>query len=186
MIIPSEISNITRPVYPNVVQRLLQLVFHTLQIDCQGIEDLGNSGIRFLQSAVHISSILQRLLHMIKVLDNNQNQAESELRTSHEMHDWNQNILLWMIPILHSLISRVRTIETSVSSEEVIIFRKKLVEIIGNVVRGAEEILRRKGGGRVVHKFKCDCIIWPNAGQQISRVGNVFVQSLIFKHKNEV
>ena len=121
---PSEISNITRPVYPNVVQRLLQLVFHTLQIDCQGIEDLGNSGIRFLQSAVHISSILQRLLHMIKVLDNNQNQAESELRTSHEMHDWNQNILLWMIPILHSLISRVRTIETSVSSEEVIIFRK--------------------------------------------------------------
>ena len=83
---------------------------------------------------------------MIKVLDNNQNQAESELRTSHEMHDWNQNILLWMIPILHSLISRVRSIETSVSSEEVIIFRKKLVEIIGNVVRGAEEILRRKGG----------------------------------------
>ena len=54
---PSEISNITRPVYPNVVQRLLQLVFHTLQIDCQGIEDLGNSGIRFLQSAVHISRV---------------------------------------------------------------------------------------------------------------------------------
>ena len=48
--------------------------------------------------------------------------------------------------IAHVLISRVRTIETSVSSEEVIIFRKKLVEIIGNVVRGAEEILRRKGG----------------------------------------
>ena len=83
---------------------------------------------------------------MIKVLDNNQGQDESDIRNSQQMYDWNQNILLWMIPILHSLVSRVRTIEKSVSSEAVISFRKKLVEIIGNVVRGAEEILRRKGG----------------------------------------
>ena len=55
-----------------------------------------------------------------------------------------------MIPILHSLILRVRGIEISISNEDpIVLFRQKMVEIIGDVITSAEEILRRKGGDKL-------------------------------------
>ena len=150
---PCTISGIIRPLFPNVVQRLLQLVFHMLQIDCQGIEALGASkeAFRFQQSAVHIASILQRLLHMINVLDHGvRSEEENEDNALTETRERNQKVLLWMIPILHSLILRVRGIEISISNDDpIVLFRQKMVEIIGDVITSAEEILRRKGGDKL-------------------------------------
>ena len=55
-----------------------------------------------------------------------------------------------MIPILHSLILRVRGIEISISNDDpIVLFRQKMVEIIGDVITSAEEILRRKGGDKL-------------------------------------
>jgi hypothetical protein len=158
---PNAISGIIRPLFPDVSQRLLQLVFHMLTVSLLGAEtsESKEKSDEFLNSALHIVSVLQRLLYMIAVLrgdgiEKTESEDMMDEDVLHERQRHKDDILLWMIPLLHSLRSRVSYLVTALPRPEINSILQKLTQITVSVVTESQEILRRKSSQQVANGLK--------------------------------
>jgi hypothetical protein len=156
------IFGIPRPILPDVIQRLLQLVFYMLRLSLVGAEqDLPEKSNLYLNSALHIVTVLERLLHIVSILESPENCHENSSNQegggdgNAAVHSRSrQNALVWMIPLLHSVRVRLSSLCIKLGKSIVHKILKKLSDITAAIVIEAEGVISLKSSRQLAEDLK--------------------------------